>query len=205
VAQKKKRLFDLSLSGQVSLDLANTVDWRTSEQRKELLNSFADLVRWGRHVGIVTDIEARRLTRAAGAHAAEANRVLMRTLDLRETLFRIYSAITRGRRPNSSDLEILNRELADAFSHLRIGPSQEGYRWEWVGTEINLSRILWSVARAAGDFLTSNDLKMLRECPGEGCAWLFVDTSRNRTRRWCSMEVCGNRAKARRHYRLANN
>jgi predicted RNA-binding Zn ribbon-like protein len=119
---------------------------------------------------------------------------------LRETLFRIFSAVTAGRQAEAADLESLNRSLSDALSRLRLNPAGEGYQWAWSGGEAELERVLWPVVRAAGELLTSERLNLLRQCPGDGCAWLFLDTSRNKSRRWCTMEVCGNRAKARRHY-----
>jgi predicted RNA-binding Zn ribbon-like protein len=64
----------------------------------------------------------------------------------------------------------------------------------------DLDRVLWEAAASAADLLTSPDLARVKTCPGAGCAWLFLDRSRNGTRRWCDMSVCGNRAKARRHY-----
>jgi predicted RNA-binding Zn ribbon-like protein len=67
--------------------------------------------------------------------------------------------------------------------------------------EDELDRMLWPVARSAADTLTSGDLKRVRRCARQGCDWLFVDTSKNRSRRWCSMSMCGSRVKAGRYYR----
>jgi predicted RNA-binding Zn ribbon-like protein len=195
-----ERIFDLTLTGQVSLDLVNTVDWRASSEPKELLNSYSDLVRWGRHTGLLKDREARGLAIEAAKHPKKASAVLKHALALRETLFRIFSAVRDGRQADAADLESLNLSLSDALSRLELRPAREGYQWEWKGEEADLERVLWPVVRAAGELLTSEELSLLRQCPGEGCAWLFLDTSRNKSRRWCTMEVCGNRSKARRHY-----
>lgn len=193
------RIFDLTLTGQVSLDLVNTVDWRTSSDPAELLNSYSDLLRWGRHTGLLKDQEARRLASEAAKHPKKAVAVLQQALALRETLFRIFSAITAGQQAEAADIESLNRSLSDALSRLRLRSAKEAYQWEWSG-DAELERVLWPVVRAAGELLTSESLTLLRQCPGDGCAWLFLDTSRNKSRRWCTMEVCGNRSKARRHY-----
>jgi predicted RNA-binding Zn ribbon-like protein len=197
---REERLFDLTLTGQLSLDLANTIDWRTSEQPRELINSYPDLLRWARHTGILTESESRRLLREVGGRPAEAAGALESALSLRETLFRIFSAIAEGQRPEPSDVEYLNAKLSEALAHLQIKPQTEGYSWHWKGSDASPGWILWPVALSAAELLTSGDLRMLRQCPGAGCAWLFVDTSRNKSRRWCAMDVCGNRAKARRHY-----
>jgi predicted RNA-binding Zn ribbon-like protein len=197
------RIFDLTLTGQVSLDLVNTLDWRSSGAPGELLNSYSDLVRWARHTGLINDREARGLMSEAAKHPKKAVAVLKRATTLRETLFRIFSAAVAGKRAEASDMDALNCRLSDALSRLRLKPAGEGYQWEWTNSsssDVELERVLWPVIRAAGELLTSESLTLLRQCPGEGCDWLFLDTSRNKSRRWCSMEVCGNRSKARRHY-----
>lgn len=202
-AGKVSGIFDLTLTGQVSLDLVNTLDWRSSEAPGELLNSYSDLLRWARHTGAIREREARALASEAAKHPKKASAVLTRAVALRETLFHLFSAAADGRQAAASDVDALNLSLSDALSRLRLRPTKEGYQWEWEGSdggEVDLERVLWPVVRAAGELLTSGQLTLLRRCPGEGCAWLFLDTSRNKSRRWCSMEVCGNRSKARRHY-----
>jgi predicted RNA-binding Zn ribbon-like protein len=184
----------------LSLDFVNTVEWRTSEGPEEYLNSYADFVRWGQHTGVLTESHARRLAREASRRPDEAKVALERALDLRETLFRIFSATAAGSRPAGGDLDRFNRELTRALSLLRVAPAEDGYGWEWAADGKGLDRVLWEIVRAAAELLTSGDVKDLRECAGAGCGWLFLDTSRNRSRRWCTMGVCGNRAKARRHY-----
>jgi predicted RNA-binding Zn ribbon-like protein len=195
------RIFELTLTGEVCLDLVNTLDWRASSAPGEQLGSYSDLVRWGRHTGALKEQEARGLASEATKHPKKASAVLQQALALRETLFRIFSAAAEGRQAEASDVEALNRSLSGALSRQRLQPEREGYRWEWRESgDVDLERVLWPVLRSAGELLTSEQLSLLRQCPGEGCAWLFLDTSRNRSRRWCSMEVCGNRSKARRHY-----
>jgi predicted RNA-binding Zn ribbon-like protein len=189
------------LTGEVSLDLVNTLDWRSSSAPGELLGSYSDLVRWGRHTGVLKEQEARGLASEATKHPKKASAVLQQALALRETLFRLFSAVADGKQAEAADVESLNRSLSDALSRLRLKPDREGYRWDWKESgDAELERLLWPVIRSAGELLTSEQLTLLRQCPGEGCAWLFLDTSRNKSRRWCSMEVCGNRSKARRHY-----
>ena len=83
----------------------------------------------------------------------------------------------------------------------RIGSEADSFTWEWTGDEAALDRMLWPVVGSAADLLTSEDLDRVGECQGDGCGWLFIDMSRNHSRRWCDMGDCGNRAKARRHYR----
>ena len=195
------RVFGLTLTGRLGLDFANTVDWRTSEQPDEFITSYPDLAHWSQHAGLLTQAEARRLLREAARRPREANSVLDEAKNLREAIFRIFSTLAAGRQPEEDDLALLNAELSEALAHLRITRRETGFGWGWKGGEDRLNRMLWAVARSAGEVLVDEEgLALLRECANQECGWLFVDTSRNKSRRWCNMNVCGNRVKARRHY-----
>jgi predicted RNA-binding Zn ribbon-like protein len=85
------------------------------------------------------------------------------------------------------------------MSHLRLVPGRDRVEWAWSGERL-LDDVAWRVARSAADLLTTADLALVRECAADTCGWLFLDRSRNRSRRWCDMNVGGNRAKVRRHY-----
>jgi predicted RNA-binding Zn ribbon-like protein len=188
-------------AGRLCLDFANTLSNRLSDEPHEWLASFTNLVAWGRLVGILSDEVAGSLLQEAAAQPGEAERVLEQALELRETIFRIFSAIASGRSPAAADLDALNAALAQALPHLQIVPEADAFAWNWSDEEDALDRMLWPVARSAGELLTSDELKRVGECQGDGCGWLFLDMSRNHSRRWCDMGDCGNRAKARRHYR----
>jgi predicted RNA-binding Zn ribbon-like protein len=187
--------------GWLCLDFANTAEWHASDQPAEELKSYADLVAWAQAKGILTEEEAARLLGKAALRPAEAAGVLRRAIDLRETIFRIFSAVAEGRPPESTDLAALNAALSEDTVHFQIVPGQVGYVWDWHGAEDRLDAMLWPVVRSAANLLTGDDLDRVGQCADDrGCGWLFLDTSRNRSRRWCSMEGCGNRAKARLHY-----
>ena len=182
------------------LDFVNTVSWRTSGHPQDSLAGYADLVKWGRQSGAITEREARQLIREGASRPKEASAVFARAARVREAIYRIFSAIAADRRPETADLDLLNDALAEALSRLRVEPRAEGFAWSWADAGGALGRVLWPVARSAAELLVSGELSRVRECAGEGCGWLFVDVSRNRLRRWCDMKSCGNRAKARRHY-----
>jgi len=129
-----------------------------------------------------------------------ATAVLERAIALREAIYRIFSAISHGRPPQAADLATYNAELSGALAHSRIVSTAEGFAWDWRRAEDALDRMLWPVVRDAAGLLTSEKLDRIGECADDRCGWLFLDVSRNRSRRWCAMEDCGNRAKARRHY-----
>jgi len=191
--------FDLS-AGQLSLDFVNTLDDRASASPQEYLNSYDDLLAWNQQAQTLMEAEARRLREQAEKHPVKASDVLQRAIVLREALFRIFSAIAQGTSPEDEDLNILNSALSEAMCHIRIVPQTAGFQWDWMAGPENLDRVLWPVVRSAADLLTSDELSETRICASENCDWLFLDTSKNHSRRWCNMKTCGNRAKARRHY-----
>lgn len=191
--------FELS-GGRLCLDFANTLSKRLTSHPKELLASYGDLAAWSRQAGLVTEREAGVLIREAKRRPADAAAVLERATALREAIYRIFSAVAGEGPAGGGDLATLNAALSEALPLLGIVPKGGSFAWRWTGDGQRLDRMLWPVTRSAADLLTSGELAAVRECEAESCAWLFMDRSRNRSRRWCDMKACGNRAKARRHY-----
>lgn len=186
--------------GSLCLDFANTLRRRLTASPVDLLTSYADLVAWGRQAGAVGDGEARRLAQEATQHPAEARAALQRAVAVREAIHRIFSALAVKGPVPAADLAALNAAVAEASARRHVAPAGDRFRWEWAGEGSGLDRVLWPVVQGAAELLTSAELSRLRKCESPACAWLFVDRSRNRSRRWCDMKVCGNREKARRHY-----
>jgi predicted RNA-binding Zn ribbon-like protein len=184
----------------LSLDFANTADWHASDQPVESLTSYPELVAWSLQVGILTESKAQHLLEGAARRPEEASAVLVRAIVLREAVYRLFSSIARGLSPAADDLATFNAVLSAALARSRIVPKEEGYTWDWSGGEDALDQILYPVVHDAAELLTSEKLSRVGQCKDDRCGWLFLDMSRNRSRRWCSMESCGNRAKARRHY-----
>jgi predicted RNA-binding Zn ribbon-like protein len=168
------------------------------EATKDRLKSYADLLAWSREAGLLDPKETRTLARRASDNPAEAQSAFKGAIEVRETLYRIYSALARGSQPGRADLAGLNDDLSHALPFARLAAGGEGYRWTWSGE--SLDRPLWPVIRSAADLLTSDELGFVRECGSASCSWLFIDRSRTRRRRWCDMKTCGNRQKARRYY-----
>jgi predicted RNA-binding Zn ribbon-like protein len=185
---------------QICLDFANTLDGRFTAHPRESLTEYAALVSWTRQAGIVAEDTARRLAEASAGQQLAAGMVLERAIALREALYRIFSAVARQRSPQTTDLDCLNAILGEVLAALRITPTAEGFAWDWTGAKQGLDCLLWPIAQSAAALLTSGALHTVRECAAPSCGWLFLDTSRNHSRRWCDMKACGNRAKARRHY-----
>lgn len=192
--------FDLS-GGHLALDFANTISRRDSpEHTVEHLNSYRDLVSFARQAGILSPQQAGILTHVAQAHPRNAAQVLKSAIVLREVLFRSFLSLAHGKSASSQDIGRIERALRDAAEHRRLVWVDGSYQWQW-NEGATLERVLWPLAQSAADLLTAPDLQKVRECDAKDCYWLLLDHSRNRSRRWCSMEACGNREKARRHYR----
>jgi predicted RNA-binding Zn ribbon-like protein len=192
------------IGGALCLDFVNTVDPRHTPGRREYLDDYASLVAWGGHAGAIDAGQSERLREAAASDPAEAERVLARTIRLREALYPLFSRAARGQPPEPGDLGVLQAELTRALPHLRVAWSPSGFAREWKQDSSALDQVLWPVAWSAAELLVHGPLDRMRECPGQGnCGWLFLDLSKNASRRWCDMRVCGNRAKARRHYARA--
>jgi predicted RNA-binding Zn ribbon-like protein len=189
------------LGGELCLDFANTADWHASDQPVEWLTSYDALVAWGLHTNILREDEAAQLRRLAAADPDAAEATRREAIELRETVYRIFSAVAAHRPAAPTDLERFNAALGTALAQARViqTDADGGFRWTW-DDAATLDRILWPVLRSAADLLTSDRLGRVRECADGRCGWLFLDTSRTGRRRWCSMESCGNRNKARRHY-----
>ncbi len=199
--ERGPRAGELSLlGGRPSLDFANTADWHASDNPVETLTSYSELVTWSVHASILNERQGRQMLTEATRRPADSTAVLNRAISLREAIYRIFSAISYRHEPQTTDLAILNTELSTTLAQSRIEFTAEGFVWQWSGDEGALDRMLWAVVHDATDLLTSGDLDRVGQCADGRCGWLFLDTSRNRSRRWCSMEDCGNRAKARRHY-----
>ena len=180
------------VGGRLCLDFVNTGGARIGGKiLRDKLETYEDLANWGQLAVLMSPGEARRPPRAAGE-------ILARARNLREALYRIFHSVMQGGTQRSADLAILNQELVMAKSHQRLRHSAGAFAWNWEDSGQALDRIVWSVSLSAAELLTGGDLSALRQCGGDECGWLFLDTSRNHRRQWCDMRDCGNRAKVRR-------
>ena len=171
----------------------------------ESLHGYAELVAWGVESDVLPAVAAERLRREAEARPDDARAALERALALRGAVYRIFTAAAGQRGADPTDLARLDQALGDALAHRRLVASGLAYGWAWAEDDVPLDRVLWPVSVSAAALLTGPDLPRLRCCAGDDCSRLFLDASRNQRRRWCEMKVCGNRAKARRHYHRHRN
>lgn len=186
------------------LDFVNSLHTRVPAPAGEYLESYEDLAKWSEIVGLIDAAEARRLRLLARAEPAAARRALGRALALREALYRVLKACIEGAPTLARDLDRIDREVARgaAFRHLVVGSPGEPLEWRWRIPKERSDGIVVRIAAEAGELLVSPLLDRVKECPPpDGCGYLFLDRSKNSSRRWCKMANCGNVAKVRRHRR----
>jgi predicted RNA-binding Zn ribbon-like protein len=191
--------FDFT-GGRLCLDFANTVGSRGRASLTDYLRGYGDLLAWVRQAEAIDRSTLERLTREAAARPSEAAAALGRLKEIRELLYRVLAAAGRGEQSSAAEIEQLNLALGAALAHARLVPSGPGFAWGWEVSEADFEAPIRPVLHDLAELLTGEDLSLLRVCAWDPCAWLFVDTTRNRSRQWCDMKTCGNRAKARRHY-----
>jgi predicted RNA-binding Zn ribbon-like protein len=186
-------------AGRLCLDFANTASALSDGQREERLISYGRLVSWARKAGVVGEEQAAALLAEAARRPEEAGAVLLRARALRDAIQTLFVDAAERRSADDAALATLNDALGETMGASRIVATPGGgFRWA-PGEGGTLDRMLPPVVRSAADLLTSEELARVRACAAGDCLWLFLDTTRNRSRRWCDMKSCGNRMKVRRH------
>jgi predicted RNA-binding Zn ribbon-like protein len=193
-------------SGSLCLDFANTKSWRPSPAPNERLRHFEDLVRWGEKAHLLTPAQASRL-RAGGRRARAGALALRKARALREALYRTFSAVADGGHADGADAARLYAGCASLLRGSRVRARAGALTAEPANGGRGTARVerlvLWPVLWSAVRLLGAPDLATVRKCAAPDCGWLFVDGTKNRSRRWCDMRVCGNRDKVRRYRRRA--
>jgi predicted RNA-binding Zn ribbon-like protein len=185
------------IGGDLSTDFINTKSGRLSGDGHEHVQTYADVVDFVRLAGLLKPAEAKRLIAAAEAHPERATQIHRRAVALREATFRAYDRVIQQKEPAREDMELISREAADAMAHAQMLRTADGWEWGWSETDV-LARPLWPIARAALDVLTNApERQLLRQCSDDTCAWLFVDRTKNHSRRWCDVNTCGSRNRVR--------
>lgn len=208
---KGQTLFDLS-GGHAALDLVNSLDNRfRADGPNEMLASYGDVLRFLAESGLLSRQRARLLSKVIAPDAAE--RALQSIRELREATAVVFYGSLEGKPPAPQDVRVLERYFMNASQHRELrwatGPGDDpdtpdrpdrrpGLAWHWGRFETEPDLPLWILSEAVADVLLCDKMARVRTCDVHTCRWLFLDTSKNHTRRWCNMKVCGNRMKARR-------
>jgi predicted RNA-binding Zn ribbon-like protein len=200
-----KTLFDLC-GGHAALDFVNSLDNRYREDGpNEMLNDYADVARFLAETHLLDPQRARSLSKTvapeAGRHVLDSARAL------REAAAAVLYSAVAGDPPATADLRMLEQYFLEASRHrelywdeapARSSAARAGLRWHWGRHQNDSDLPVWILADAVANILLSDQMKHVRTCAVGTCRWLFIDTSKNHSRRWCNMKVCGNRMKARR-------
>src|SRR5437588_7067602 len=188
---------DIELSGgALALDFANTVGGTHASPTHDHLQGYGDVLSFGVVAGALTEAEAARLRARAASEPTRARAVFALAIALREAIWSVFSSLASGDIPRDRDLDLLGDAAAAGAARSRLVYDRDGVSWS-IADGDDLERPLWLIAKSATDILTSADRDRVRECASPTCEWVFLDRSRNHSRRWCDMNDCGNRAKAR--------
>jgi predicted RNA-binding Zn ribbon-like protein len=187
------------IGGHVALDLVNTISWRLDDdRRRDNLPDFPALIRWCQRAGLLDNPVTQQLLAAASAHPPIAQHALHDACALREHLHELLAPLSEDGAPADTLTAPpdLRRVLLDALTHSELTGTP--MRWQLTPQRpVDIPRLL---TLHALDLLQTQQLRLIRQCHGPGCGWLFLDRTRSHTRRWCSSRDCGNRDRARRHY-----
>ncbi len=199
--EKQKHIYEL-IGGAISLDFVNT---RTNYIDKltptiDRFDSYFELLNWAQQVAIITPAQEEKLAAIATANPLQAAATLTKAKNLRSAIQLTLTAAGEDRAPDPAPFKLFNSELAEAMTHAVIARSGNSYEWSWQPSPTNLESILWPIIKSAADLLVSDKIARVHQCAGDTCGWMFLDTSKNHSRRWCDMRDCGNNVKARRFY-----
>jgi predicted RNA-binding Zn ribbon-like protein len=182
--------------GALCLDFCNSGQGMRGSSKEEWIADYGDLIDWLKGAQAIGPAQAARL-RAAAPQAAQE--VWQRSIELREALARVLLARTEGKKPQAADLKIIDAEYARSAPFARLAQTDAGFQWSLDPAAEAPEAALRPIVESAAGLLTSERLARLRRCGNSTCYWLFIDETRNCSRRWCEMAICGNRMKVRRH------
>ena len=185
------------VGGAPMFDLTNTASDRGGPQAQDHLRNADHVVAWARHAGIVGVTGARALRRQIARRRVAAD-LARRTRELRELLYAIGTALAAGAPPRPDLLDRLAGIHARVLAHARLEPTDAGFAWRWDAARAPVEAVLGPITLSAVEVATHAARTRIKQCAGEHCGWLFLDSTKNNRRRWCEMEVCGNRAKQKR-------
>lgn len=185
------------VAGRLCLEFADT---SRAEDKGEELHGIADVLQWAKEAGLLSAAGCDRLAAQYEGNRRKTAADLARAIEVRDLLLSVFSGIANGRPLRDRDLSALNSALAQTHALLRVRARSGTFETKWDSAAGGLSQILFPILADAANLLASDRLGRVRKCASAECTCLFVDESRNGSRRWCDMNACGNRMKARRHY-----
>ena len=193
--QTREKFLAFDLDGNnVALDFVNTVEYRDTPKAYEWITTYIDALGWAERVGILSPETADRLS--AKGQKKDSSDWYNQIIEQRRILHRVFSTIIKQKQKNPSVMNDLNVILQAARKRAVLDINGSGFSWHFPDIEEDPTGFLQPVVNSAANFLVESDMKRLKRCSDPDCGWLFYDTSKNRSRRWCSMKGCGKRGPA---------
>ena len=186
------------VGGSLALDFVNTESGRGFPSHQNHLRTAIDVLDWLAHADTLSPESMSWLMREASRRPDLAHDLLTSAIALRSEIHEVGAAIGRGLAPPEAALKRLSTSYARCIDRGQLAPDGLAYGWRWSVRDSPVEAALGPIALAAVKLYTEGDLSRVKECGGHACGWLFYDRTKNNRRRWCEMEVCGNRAKQRR-------
>jgi len=191
------------VGGELAFDFANTSSGRGWPTFREHLRFPPDLADWAGHARVLPPEDAQWLKTEATENAVLGESLLRAALELRQDIFVIGGELAAGRAPPEPSIDRVRAVHAQCLAKARLAPFEGRFAWNWRPRADPVEAVLGPISLSAMTTLMQADLTRVKQCQGERCGWLFLDLTKNKSRRWCEMEVCGNRAKQKRHARKA--
>jgi predicted RNA-binding Zn ribbon-like protein len=186
------------IADDLALDFANTESGRGFPSHQNHFLEAGNVVEWLRQAKTLPVEEAEWLGTRVSERADFAADLLVTAIQLREAIHDIGASLGRSAKPPETALASLSALHGRFIAEAELAPGVLSCRWRWQVRASPVEAALGPIALAAVRLFTEGDFHRIRECGGHACGWLFYDRSKNNRRRWCEMEVCGNRAKQRR-------
>jgi predicted RNA-binding Zn ribbon-like protein len=186
------------VGGELALDFANTSSGRGSDELQEHLQAAGDVIDWAAHARVLPPADADWLKKAAADDPALGKKLLSSALALREDVYEVGAGLAAGEGPPSGPIDRIRAVHAHCLERARLQPFDRHFAWNWLTAASPTEAVLGPISLSALTTLMQADLTRIKQCQGDKCGWLFLDTTKNKSRRWCEMEVCGNRAKQKR-------
>jgi predicted RNA-binding Zn ribbon-like protein len=195
------------IGGRLCLDFVNSVGGRKELEDKpypenivvkDKLENFNDLISWGKEIGIITEAERKYLFNLISSEKKQTELTFKKAVELRESLFKIIYDIINNKKPDEKLIQVLNREYSSANENRKLVYINNKIERQFSKNPIKPGYLIWMITESAVNLLSSDFVSRVKICAGDDCGWLFLDTSKNKSRQWCDMKDCGNVAKVRR-------
>lgn len=193
---------ELELDGGIlCLDFTNTVSNRGDATEKDYLANFDDLLYWAvKKVEIITEKTARLIDKKAQAESVKAQHFFKEAMVLRKLIHDIFLQVSNAEQVSAENMAEFNETMKMYNPHIQLQQNGDNFKETWDWEPDSFFQITAPIIKTAYTLLLSDKLGRVRECCSNPCGWLFLDTSKNGKRRWCSMDTCGSNDKAIKYY-----